>query len=272
MRLWLAHRTWNLFRGLQGDCLGRRGTFLSCGFVLPRTRSSLAVRSGNMDSLRPSSDTSSFSVRTLGLGLNGPKPVQPSGPTIAPQNHAAWILERGGGFWCSRAYVMASWVLFPHGCQSFLGYSWHVLGVSAYEAHHHQCFFFGHSADCFGIQKAYSMVPLWNDVNLETKGSLGNWWNSFYLTFFLWTLCAVSFPRFRLLYKASWEDYPPHLLALEPCGSSKFLFIFLEQKTKKDAAWIMGVAAEAEGTEAKDPPILRPDKKEHSLPSTRNRS
>ena len=34
----------------------------------------------------------------------------------------------------------------------------------------------------------------------------------------------------------------------------------------------MGIAAEAEGTEAKDPPILRPDKKEHSLPSTRNRS
>ena len=37
MRLWLTHRAWNLFRDLQRDCLGRRGTFLSCDFVLPRT-------------------------------------------------------------------------------------------------------------------------------------------------------------------------------------------------------------------------------------------
>ena len=34
----------------------------------------------------------------------------------------------------------------------------------------------------------------------------------------------------------------------------------------------MGVAVKAKGTEVKDPPILQPDKKEHSLPSTRNRS
>ena len=34
----------------------------------------------------------------------------------------------------------------------------------------------------------------------------------------------------------------------------------------------MGVTAEAKRTEAKDPPILELDKKEHSLPSTRNRS
>ena len=39
----------------------------------------------------------------------------------------------------------------------------------------------------------------------------------------------VNSPRFCPLYKASWEDYFPHLLALESCRSSKF-FYFLEQK------------------------------------------
>ena len=34
----------------------------------------------------------------------------------------------------------------------------------------------------------------------------------------------------------------------------------------------MGIAVEAKGTKAKDPPILQPDKKEHSLPLTKNRS
>ena len=34
----------------------------------------------------------------------------------------------------------------------------------------------------------------------------------------------------------------------------------------------MGVAAEAKKAETKDPPILQPDKKEHSPPSTRDRS
>ena len=34
----------------------------------------------------------------------------------------------------------------------------------------------------------------------------------------------------------------------------------------------MGIAVEAKGTEAKDPSILQSDKKEHSLPSTGNRS
>ena len=39
--------------------------------------------------------------------------------------------------------------------------------------------------------------------------------------------------RFHLLYKAPWDDYFPHLLALESCRSSKcffFFFHFLEQK------------------------------------------
>ena len=34
----------------------------------------------------------------------------------------------------------------------------------------------------------------------------------------------------------------------------------------------MGVATEAKKAEVKDPPILQPDKKEGSSPSTRNRS
>ena len=82
MLLWLAYRAWNPFCDLQGDYLGRRGTFLSCDFGLPRTGSSSAVHSGSMDFLRPSSDTSSSSAWTLGLEWNGPKPVEPSGPTI----------------------------------------------------------------------------------------------------------------------------------------------------------------------------------------------
>ena len=34
----------------------------------------------------------------------------------------------------------------------------------------------------------------------------------------------------------------------------------------------MGIAVEAKEAEAKDPPILQPNKKENSLPSTRDRS
>ena len=113
----------------------------------------------------------------------------------------------------------------------------------------------------------YEAAQIW-----RLKAPLGIGRNSFCLTFLLWTLCPVSFPRFHLLYKAPWEDHPLYPLALELCKSSKFLFTFLEQKQKKDAAWIRGVAVEAKGTEAKDPPILQSDKKEHFLPSTRNRS
>ena len=36
----------------------------------------------------------------------------------------------------------------------------------------------------------------------------------------------VNSPRSYLLYKASWENYFPHLLALESCRSSKFFFSF----------------------------------------------
>ena len=110
-------RAWNLFWDPQEDCLRRRGAFLSYDFGLPRIGSFSAVHSCNLDSLHSSSGTSSSSAWALGLKWNGPKPLEPFGPTIAPQNHAARLLGRGGGFWCSRAYIMAGWVLFPYGCQ-----------------------------------------------------------------------------------------------------------------------------------------------------------
>ena len=81
MLLWLAHRAWNLFCDPQGDCLGQRGAFLSHDFGLPRTGLSLAIHSGSLDSLRSSLGTSSSSVWALGLRWNGPKPLEPSGPT-----------------------------------------------------------------------------------------------------------------------------------------------------------------------------------------------
>ena len=83
MFLWLAHRAWNLFWDPQGDCFRWRGAFLSCGFGLPKTGSSLAVHSGSLDSLHSSSGTSSSSVWALGLKWNGPKPLEPSGPTLS---------------------------------------------------------------------------------------------------------------------------------------------------------------------------------------------
>ena len=175
MLLWLARRAWNLFWDPQGDCLGQRGAFLSYDFSLPRTGSSSAIHSSSLDSLHSSSGNSSSSTWALGLKWNGPKPLEPSGPTIAPQNHAAQLLGRGGGFWRSRAYIMAGWVLFPYGCQGFFVYPWHTPSASTYEVHCHQCFLFGNNADRFGIRNVYSMAPLWSGVDLEVEGSLGNW-------------------------------------------------------------------------------------------------
>ena len=73
----------------------------------------------------------------------------------------------------------------------------------------------------------YEATRIW-----RLKAPLGTGWNSFCLTFFPWALWIVSFPRFRLLYKAPWEKYFPHPLALELFWSSKFP-LFLD---KKDAA------------------------------------
>ena len=111
--------------------------------------------------------------------------------------------------------------------------------------------------------RLYEVARIW-----RLKVFLGIGRNLFCLTFLLWALCAVNSPRFRLLYKASWEDHFSHLLALELCRSSKFFHF----PWTKNAAWIMGIATEAKKMEAKDPYILQPNKKEHSPPSTRNRS
>ena len=82
MLLWLAHRAWNLFCDPRGDCLGRRGAFLSCDFSLLRIGSSSAVQSGNLDSLYSSLGTSSSSAWALGLILNGPESPDPLAPQI----------------------------------------------------------------------------------------------------------------------------------------------------------------------------------------------
>ena len=194
MLLWLAYRAWNLFWDPQRDCLGRRGAFLSYDFGLPRTGSSSAVHSGILDSLHSFSGTSSSSMWALGLKWNRPKPLEPSGPSIAPQNHAARLLEWGGGFWHSRAYIMAGWVLFPYGCQGFFVYPWHAPGASAYEVHCHHCFLFWDNVDCFGIRNVYSMTPLWSGVDLEVEGSLGNW-----AKFILLDIPSLSFVCDKLL-------------------------------------------------------------------------
>ena len=76
-----------------------------------------------------------FFLLGMGLELNMKWAEIPRSfaPTIALQNLAARLLGRGGGFWCSRAYIMAGWVLFPYGRQGFFACPRHVPGVSAYE-------------------------------------------------------------------------------------------------------------------------------------------
>ena len=59
------------------------------------------------------------------------------GPTIAPQNPTARLLGQGGGFWCSRSYVIAGWLLFPYGHQGLFACPRHALGISTYEVHCH---------------------------------------------------------------------------------------------------------------------------------------
>ena len=141
---------------------------------MSKTRSSSTVHSRGLDSLHSTSGTSSSSVWASGLKWNGPKPLEPSGPTIAPQNHAAWLLGRGGGFWHSRAYIMADWVLFPYGCPGSFVYPWHAPGALAYEVHCHQCFLFGDNTNRFSIRNVYSMATLLSGADLEVEGSLGN--------------------------------------------------------------------------------------------------
>ena len=73
----------------------------------------------------------------LGLDMKWARVLRSFGPTIAPQNSTTRLLGRGGGFWGSRAYIMAGWVLFPYGRQGLLACPRHAPGVSAYEVHCH---------------------------------------------------------------------------------------------------------------------------------------
>ena len=66
--------------------------------------------------------------------------------------------------------------------------------------------------------RLYETARIW-----KLKVFLGIGRELFCLTFLLWIVCVVSSPRFRPLFKAPWEDHLPHPLALELCGSSKFL-------------------------------------------------
>ena len=75
----------------------------------------------------------------------------------------------------------------------------------------------------------YESVRIW-----KLKVPLGIWWNLSCLTFLLWALCAVSSPRFRLLYKARWEDHLPHPLALELCRSFKSFHFPWTTKKKEE--------------------------------------
>ena len=61
---------------------------------------------------------SSFALRhffllgvSLGLDMKWAEVAKFFGPTIIPQNPTVRLLERGGGFWCPRAYVTAGRVL-----------------------------------------------------------------------------------------------------------------------------------------------------------------
>ena len=96
--LWLAHMAWNLFGDPRVDVLGRCGSFFSHDFGLPRTGLSSAVHSGSLDSLH--FVAGHFFLLSVGLGfeMEWAESSRTSGPTIAPQNHAARLLGRGGGF------------------------------------------------------------------------------------------------------------------------------------------------------------------------------
>ena len=153
---------------------------------------------------------------------------RPFGPTITPQNHAAQLLGRGVGFWYSRAHVMAGRVLFPYRCRGLFACSRHAPGVSAHEVHRHWCFYgmtLIVSVHRTCIQWClYEAAWIW-----RLRIPLGIGQNLFHLTFPLGASCAVNSPRFRSLYKASWEVYLPHLWFLGSCRSYKF-FHFLEQQ------------------------------------------
>ena len=72
-----------------------------------------------------------------GLDMKWAEVAKSFGPIIDPQNPVVRLLRLGGGFWCSRAYVMAGRVLFPCERQGLFACPRHAPGVSAYEVHCH---------------------------------------------------------------------------------------------------------------------------------------
>ena len=159
-------------------------------------------------------------------------------PHNSPSKSCCPALQTERRVLMSSGLYMAGWVLFPYGSQGLFICLMHAPGVLAYEMHCHQ-YFYGMTriASVYGMciqWHLYEAARIWQ---LRVRLRIG--WNLFRLTFPLWALCAVNSPRFRPLYKALWEDYFPHLLALESCRSSKFFPL----SWTKNVVWIMGVAA-----------------------------
>ena len=100
--------------------LGRFGRLplVVCCFFLPWSRfAENRIVLGNVSwQFRPSSFVlGHFFLLSVGLGLDmkWAGVAKFFGPTIAPQNPAVYLLGRGGGFWCPRAYVTVGRVLSP---------------------------------------------------------------------------------------------------------------------------------------------------------------
>ena len=149
------------------------------------------------------------------------------GPIIAPQNHLPDSSDREEDF---DVLGPTSWPVescFPMGVKVSSSTHGTLLALRHTRCIVVNAFFLGimQIASVYGtcIQWClYEVARIW-----KLKVPLEIWRNLFYLTFLLWTLCAVSSPKFHLLHKAPWEDHLSHPLALELCRSSKVFFIFI---------------------------------------------
>ena len=156
MLLWLAHWARNFLWDARRDCLWLRGVF-----PLPRfwfAKDKVVLSSISWQSGFPLFVLGYFFLLGMGLGLDMKWARVPRsfGPTIAPQNPAVRLLGRKGGFWCSRAYIMARSRCFG---------IWGALSL----------ILLWDDEDHFSIRNVYSMAPLWNGTDLAVEDSLGNW-------------------------------------------------------------------------------------------------
>ena len=106
--------------------LGRseRPPLVACRFLLPWSRlaENRIVLSNISWQFKPSLFVlGHFFLLGVGLGpdMKWAGVAKSFGPTIAPQNPAVRLLGRKGRFWCPRALVMASRVLFPVSVRAF---------------------------------------------------------------------------------------------------------------------------------------------------------